>query len=118
MYQPIFPTRAKGCGRCGDLLWELVRGAPSSVEARSRTAISASRPHRPELNFGEAHPYTWPRAQKSVPRTPNPAMAFPQLIAGALGAAESLLLFVKFVRPPRCTRRHFVDGCNLAATMW
>ena len=62
--------------------------------------------------------YVTAPSAKVRPPDPRPRYGFPPANAGALGAAGSVLLFVKFVRSPRCTRGHFVDRCNLAATMW
>src|SRR6516162_6813271 len=48
--------------------------------------------------------YVTAPSAKVRPPDPRPRYGFPPANAGALGAAGSVLLFVKFVRSPRCTR--------------
>jgi hypothetical protein len=70
------------------------RRAPAQrVSARQRAAVSEARvgPIAPKLTYaGKAHiTHRCPERDKSVPRTPDPAMAFPQLMRVRSGQRDT-----------------------------
>jgi hypothetical protein len=50
--------------------------------------------------------YRCPERDKSVPRTPDPQMAFPQANAGALGAAETCPLLSLYCKVRQASSVH------------
>jgi len=89
--------------------------AIAEVWARSRATPSRQLPI--ELAREKRIYVTAPSAKSPSPGPPTPLWLSPSSCGRARGNG-SVLLFVKFVRSLRCTRGHFVDRCNPAATMW